>query len=68
VSTAVIIVFLALVLGIPTWLGIRDANARINADIARLRQLPKPGEVTPPGRLIDGGRVMDPDRLRRAVE
>ena len=68
-GAVVFIIFLAIVFGVPTWLGLRDANARIAADIADLRRLPKPGDVaTPPGRLIDGGRIMDPDRLDRAVE
>lgn len=44
-TAAVIVVFLVLVLGIPTWLGMREANARINADIAHLRKLPEPGEA-----------------------
>ena len=67
-TAIVIVLFLVVVLGVPTWLGLRDAKARNAADIASLRKLPRPGGTTPPGRLVDGGRIMDPDRLERAVE
>lgn len=59
----VITAFLAIVLGIPTWLGLRQAASMTDG----LKQPDRCG-VTPPGRLIDGSRVMDPDRLKRAIE
>ena len=61
-TVVVLILFLAVVLGIPTWLGLRSGRA-LTAGTH-----PDRCGTTPPGRLIDGGRVMDPDRLKRAVE
>lgn len=48
-------------------LGILLGARRAHAMTAGLSRTDRCG-VTPPGRLIDGGRVMDPDRLRRAVD
>lgn len=63
-TTAVVIVaFLSVVLGVPTWLGLRNARSMTT----RLNRPDRCG-VTVPGRLIDHGVVMDPDRLERAVE
>ena len=61
-TAVVIVAFLAIVLGIPTWLGLRSGHA-LTAGTH-----PDRCGITPPGRLIDGGRVMDPDRLSRAVD
>ena len=59
----VITIFLAIVLGIPTWLGLRQARYMTD-------ELNRPNRcgVTPPGRLVVNGVVMDPDRLKRAIE
>lgn len=62
-TSAVIVVFLAVVLGIPAWLGLRSSRS-LTDGLSR----PDRCGVTPPGRLIVNGVVMDPDRLGRAVE
>lgn len=43
-------------LAVPIWLGLRRGGRRAGRG------------VTEPGRLIDHGQIMDPDRLDRAVD